>query len=582
RLVIDTSGDVLDDRVDEAVADAWLHGADVDWAALAAGRGRRVPLPTYPFTRQRYWALDRLPPLAAPAGAPTPTREDARPGGPADEVTAGLLGLWREIFGVPTLGPDHEFGELGGDSLTAMRIEAAVQRRHGVSVNVHRAGGGQATVRRMADILRGLQRPAGAAAEGGAAAGTADGPVGLSVIDQAAEGIDADLDLPLGEPAAPGRTLGPDTLLTGGGTGALETFVLHELLLRRPDARVHRLLPVPDEDSGHALLAEAAARFGLPAPDPARVPVVPAGLSSVGKTLTHHRDGELARRVGRVVHAAPRPGDGGTYQEVRGHGVLPFAELLRWQRENGIADLTLLSTLAACAPALGAEPVLAEQREQPLDPERGGAAVAAWVGERLLERAERDGMRVRVFRTGLLLGALADGACDPYDPLGQLLIGSLATGLHPLDDRPLPLVPVDRAAHAIADLMDAPGSEGRAYHLADERAVTVRELFGLLADAGLPTEGVPVRPWQRAVALRALENDTPALDPLALRALHASAPGATARWEAAAWRPWLERQEQRPVPTGELLRRSLEFAATHHPDCAALTAHALPLPRGAR
>ncbi len=34
----------------------WLAGATVDWQAFAAGQSRRrVPLPTYPFERQRYW-----------------------------------------------------------------------------------------------------------------------------------------------------------------------------------------------------------------------------------------------------------------------------------------------------------------------------------------------------------------------------------------------------------------------------------------------------------------------------------------------------------------------------------------------
>ncbi len=35
----------------------WLAGVEVDWEAFAApeGRRRRVPLPTYPFERQRYW-----------------------------------------------------------------------------------------------------------------------------------------------------------------------------------------------------------------------------------------------------------------------------------------------------------------------------------------------------------------------------------------------------------------------------------------------------------------------------------------------------------------------------------------------
>jgi len=34
----------------------WLHGASVDWNAFASGeKRRRLPLPTYPFERQRFW-----------------------------------------------------------------------------------------------------------------------------------------------------------------------------------------------------------------------------------------------------------------------------------------------------------------------------------------------------------------------------------------------------------------------------------------------------------------------------------------------------------------------------------------------
>ncbi|MBB0242724.1 SDR family NAD(P)-dependent oxidoreductase [Streptomyces alkaliphilus] len=37
----------------------WPAGAEVDWAALHHGEGRRVELPTYPFRRQRYWVEAR-------------------------------------------------------------------------------------------------------------------------------------------------------------------------------------------------------------------------------------------------------------------------------------------------------------------------------------------------------------------------------------------------------------------------------------------------------------------------------------------------------------------------------------------
>src|SRR6185503_7939554 len=40
----------------KSVGQLWLAGVEVDWQRLhAGGKRRRVPLPTYPFERQRYW-----------------------------------------------------------------------------------------------------------------------------------------------------------------------------------------------------------------------------------------------------------------------------------------------------------------------------------------------------------------------------------------------------------------------------------------------------------------------------------------------------------------------------------------------
>ncbi|HEY0738125.1 MAG TPA: acyltransferase domain-containing protein, partial [Herpetosiphonaceae bacterium] len=51
-----------------ALAQCWLAGTAIDWAAVHSGQQRqRVPLPTYPFERQRYWIAS----AAEVAGRPT-------------------------------------------------------------------------------------------------------------------------------------------------------------------------------------------------------------------------------------------------------------------------------------------------------------------------------------------------------------------------------------------------------------------------------------------------------------------------------------------------------------------------------
>ncbi len=59
-----------------AAGQLWLGGASVDWSKVhAPHRRRRVPLPTYPFERQRYWALDD--PGDAPSRAAAIGKRDA-------------------------------------------------------------------------------------------------------------------------------------------------------------------------------------------------------------------------------------------------------------------------------------------------------------------------------------------------------------------------------------------------------------------------------------------------------------------------------------------------------------------------
>jgi acyl transferase domain-containing protein len=99
------------------LADLWLAGADVDWHAYhgrplgqapadPAAPGR-IPLPTYPFQRQRYW-IDRQPPALAAAAetlAPTSLQDiDDLPLLPEDQWLS--LPVWRQTTAAAP-GPDQ-------------------------------------------------------------------------------------------------------------------------------------------------------------------------------------------------------------------------------------------------------------------------------------------------------------------------------------------------------------------------------------------------------------------------------------------------------------------------------------------
>ncbi|MET0493588.1 MAG: beta-ketoacyl synthase N-terminal-like domain-containing protein [Actinoplanes sp.] len=93
----------------------WQDGQSVHWPALHDGRPpRRVPLPAYPFERERF-ALDD----ATPAGAP---EEPAA--GPSTQVEKTIAEVWCEVLRVPQVGIDDDFFALGGHSLHATRVLA--------------------------------------------------------------------------------------------------------------------------------------------------------------------------------------------------------------------------------------------------------------------------------------------------------------------------------------------------------------------------------------------------------------------------------------------------------------------------
>ena len=144
----------------ETLGRLWLAGVHVDWAAATAGEPRlRVPLPTYPFERERCWVEPRRgrrhaprrrgrpgdadvadePEAAGPVEAALPAgqllepRADddflhARPRlanayvAPATGTERAVAAVWSDLLGVRDVGVHDDFFGLGGHSLLATQI----------------------------------------------------------------------------------------------------------------------------------------------------------------------------------------------------------------------------------------------------------------------------------------------------------------------------------------------------------------------------------------------------------------------------------------------------------------------------
>ncbi len=194
----------------EALGRLWTHGAEPNWSALHARPVRRVPLPTYPFERKRFW-IDAPPrqrgqqlvPQAAAAGTQSPepqtlptvpaqepasfASQDAtvmsqQPNnqtqnpGRIQELSAAIAAILENLSGAapPSTTASVSFLEMGYDSLFLTQMAQKIQSQMKVKITFRQLLAQYSTIPSLAAYLADkVPATAVPAAASGASAATA-------------------------------------------------------------------------------------------------------------------------------------------------------------------------------------------------------------------------------------------------------------------------------------------------------------------------------------------------------------------------------------------------------------------------
>lgn len=138
-----------------AIGSLWLNGVTIDWDAFYAHeQRRRIPLPTYPFERQRYW-VDSAPSVSAstssvlaPAISPWKVTDQWTRPGDAPQTAVASAQTRKQILEVrlkniiaPISGRDPSetsasatLLEQGFDSISLVQVAFAIRREFGVKL----------------------------------------------------------------------------------------------------------------------------------------------------------------------------------------------------------------------------------------------------------------------------------------------------------------------------------------------------------------------------------------------------------------------------------------------------------------
>jgi acyl transferase domain-containing protein/glutamate-1-semialdehyde aminotransferase len=185
-----------------AAGQLWVAGGSLDWTAFHSGEParRRIPLPTYPFERVRYW-VDRAESMTASASADfgdgttheammTATRPATSTGG-RDALVERLRGLLSDLSGMDPAALDTSTGfvELGLDSLFLTQAALVLQKTFKVKISFRELMEDLSTIDALAAHLAVMlppeARPVPAPATGGRSAARVAG-------SDAAEAVPAD------------------------------------------------------------------------------------------------------------------------------------------------------------------------------------------------------------------------------------------------------------------------------------------------------------------------------------------------------------------------------------------------------
>ena len=155
----------------EALGRLWTNGAEANWSALHPQPLRRVPLPTYPFERKRFWidappkdrgAPSPLPLSAAPADvvAPAPvvsqddtamTQQNTR----IEELSGAIAAILENLSGSapPSITAPISFLEMGYDSLFLTQVAQKIQSQMKVKITFRQLLAQYSTIPTLAAFL---------------------------------------------------------------------------------------------------------------------------------------------------------------------------------------------------------------------------------------------------------------------------------------------------------------------------------------------------------------------------------------------------------------------------------------------
>jgi glycopeptidolipid biosynthesis protein len=423
------------------------------------------------------------------------------------------------VLGVERVGVDDSFFDLGGDSISAMRVIAAVNTALDVNLPVRTLFEAPS----VSGLSQRLDDDAGSVAASGANGPSFASVHGHDVVEAHARDLTLDKFIDattlMTAPTLPGPGDDVRTVLLTGATGFLGRYLVLEWLkqLEQVDGTLICLVrATSDEDARRRLEKifdsgdpQLRQHFEELAAD--RLEVIAGDKGEADLGLDQHTWQRLADTVDLIVDSAAFVNSVLPYGELFGPNVVGTAELIRFALTTKLKPYAFVST-SDVGRQVDPSTFTEDADIRAISPTRSidasyanGYGNSKWAGEVLLREAhDLCGLPVSVFRSGMILADTAyAGQLNVSDTVTRMVLSLVATGVAPASFYQLDAdgnrqrahfdgLPVGFVAEAITALGGQLVDEFATYHVMNphDDGIGIDEYVDWLIEAGHPIERI--------------------------------------------------------------------------------------------
>ena len=387
---------------------------------------------------------------------------------PETTLEKSLTTLWSKLLATKNISVDDNFFDLGGHSLLITQLILQIKDKYQIDLSLHKFLYNP-TVRHLGNLIENNNNLASISSENHNLLTDRIFPKDIRV-----NGLKH-------------SETTPKFILLTGASGFLGAHLLHALY-HATTAKIYCLVRETHDLSATSRINSNLAKYQFNLTCDERIIPLAGDLSLPKLGLSNTQFSDLTNQIDMIYHNGAAVHHLYNYDLLRTANVCSTLELIRLASKNKIKSIHYISTLSAASMHLNAENCIIEDfihtntaQHYPLD----GYSQSKWVSEQLLAEASHQGIPLKIYRPGWIMGQSHSGTIEAENNhLLMLIKGCIQLGVAPNWHVTLDILPVDIISQLITCISLDVKNSSNVFNIVNPNTISWIDLISYLNNRG--------------------------------------------------------------------------------------------------